>query len=166
MTNPQSIQSSEFQNPGGNIVCRRAAWIEPARWLVFLCIAGLNISLPMSLIERALYHAAVQWGPEFVQFLFLFFCDMYFLPSCLLEPRLIEIRGDKMEIATILWRSKLSISQDVISLKAPRGLTWGILKTRRCFYLINRNDIKNFDHLASVLGQKLTSLTPGQESDV
>ncbi len=135
-------------------VFKRAIWIDVMRWLLMLCVVGLNIFLPMSLLTRVFNHSAVNFGFEAVQALFLLACDIYFLPVCLLEPKSISLEGDKLVVNTLLWTARLGAA-DIVSFSVPRALTWGLLRTRRCFYLINRSDIKNFDELAVLIAQRL-----------
>ncbi|MBU6451452.1 MAG: hypothetical protein KGS72_06725 [Cyanobacteria bacterium REEB67] len=135
-------------------VFKRAIWIDIMRWLLMLCVVGLNIFLPISVLTRVLHHGTVNFGFEAVQGLFLLACDMYFLPVCLLEPKSITLQGDELVVNTLLWKARLCAA-DIVSFSVPRALTWGLLRTKRCFYLINRSDIKNFDELAVLIAQRL-----------
>jgi hypothetical protein len=132
---------------------KRAAWKHASRWFLFVCVLGLNIAMPMSFLDRILRHATISPGPELVQFLFLLGCDLYFIPVTVFEVHSITISGDAMQVATLLWKSKLT-KNDVVSLQMPNILTWAILRTRRCFYLINRLDIPHFEQLATLISQR------------
>ncbi len=135
------------------ITFKRAGWKHFSRWFLFVFVVGLNVSMPMSLVERLLKHVTISPGPELVQFLFLLGCDLYFVPVCVFEVNSVKIAGDEMEVATLLWKAKLT-KKDIVSLKTPNILTWALLRTRRLFYLINRVDIPNFDQLAALIGQR------------
>jgi len=138
----------------GDRTYKRATWKHIGRWIMFVFLVGLNVAMPMSLFERLARHNAVQLGPELVQFLFLAACDMYFLPTAIFEVNYVTVRGEELIVANLLWKTKLQ-RKDIVSFVCPRWLTWGLLRTPRCFYLINRADIANFDELASLIEQKL-----------
>jgi len=135
-------------------VFRRAGWKHFLRWVAFVFLVGLNIAMPMSLIERLLKHAMViQAGPEALQFVFLLFCDLYFLPGCFFEVNWLAIKDDELVLANLVWTVKLNRT-DIVSVQMPTILIWLLLRTRRCFYLINKADMPNFDELASLIEQK------------
>jgi len=143
----------------GEITYKRRTRTHVFRWLMFIFLAGLNIAMIMSFLERLYKHVPMQVGPELVQFLFLIACDMYFLPTAIFEVNYVTLCGEELTVATLLWKSKLA-RKDIVSFVAPRWLTWGLLRTPRCFYLINRADIPNFDELADNIEQKLLKQDP------
>jgi len=143
----------------GEITYKRRTRTHVFRWLMFIFVVGLNIAMTMSFLERSYKHMAMQVGPELVQFLFLLACDMYFLPTAIFEVNYITVRGEELILANLLWKTKLS-RRDIVSFVAPRWLTWGLLRTPRCFYLINRADIPHFDELAALIEQKLLKQDP------
>lgn len=95
-------------------------------------------------------------GVEVFQFLFVLFIDAYMLPSLLFEINSLAIGENGLEIGALLWRTRVPY-EDVVSFKVPTMLTWAILRTKRCFYLINRRDIPKFQELMVLLGARLPS---------
>ncbi|MBS1993602.1 MAG: hypothetical protein JSS83_23970 [Cyanobacteria bacterium SZAS LIN-3] len=138
----------------GEKTFKRAVWKHCLRWLLFVFLVGLNIAMPGSLIERLIRHVPIQPGPEAVQFLFLLLCDLYMLPSAVFEVNSVTVRDGEVILGCLLWKSKLKKDQ-IVSFKIPKMLTWALLRTPRCFYLINRADFGNFEELATLIEQRV-----------
>jgi hypothetical protein len=136
------------------IIYKRATWKHAQRWVLFVFVVGLNIAMSMSLIDRIFSHKMViEPLHELLQFGFMLLVDIYFLPVCLFEVDSVTVRGEELLVANLLWEAKLT-KKDIVSLQFPKLLASAILRTHRCFYLINRADIPNFDELVSLIAQK------------
>ncbi len=130
---------------------QRAAWRHVYRWILFIFVAGMDISMPMSLIERASHHLmAIKPLFELGQFGFLFIVNCYFLPVCLLEVNYVVVRPEEILVANLLWEAKLTKGK-IISLTTPRFLAAALLRTARWFYLINKSDIPNSEELIALI---------------
>lgn len=133
---------------------RRKARKSLVRYFYLLILLGLNISMPMSMIERAQHNMAVDYGAEVFLLVFIFGLDVVMLPSLLFEVNGVIVGKDSLIIETLFGRHTIADS-DIVSLKLPTFLVWAVLRTKRGFYLINRRDIPNFDELASLMAPKL-----------
>jgi hypothetical protein len=136
-----------------DVTYQRAAWKHLYRWILFIFVAGLDIAMPMSLLERISHHMVIKPMPELAQFGFLFFVNCYFLPVCLFEVNYVIVRAEELVVANLLWAARLKKGQ-IVSLTTPRLLVGGLLRTARCFYLINRADIPNSDELLTVISER------------
>lgn len=135
---------------------KRALRKHIACYAFFACVLLLNIATPMSFVNRYSHHMPMNMGVEVFQFLFVLFIDAYMLPSLLFEINSLAIGENGLEIGALLWRTRVPY-EDVVSFKVPTMLTWAILRTKRCFYLINRRDIPKFQELMVLLGARLPS---------
>lgn len=138
---------------------RRKARKSLVRYFYLLILLGLNISMPMSMIERAQHKLAVDFGAEVFLLVFIFGLDLVMLPSLLFEVNGVIVAKGSLIIETLFGRHTIA-DEDIVSLKLPKFLVWAVLRTKRGFYLINRRDIPNFEELLSLVAPKLPSGTP------
>ncbi|MBK7746789.1 MAG: hypothetical protein IPP57_10700 [Candidatus Obscuribacter sp.] len=124
------------------------------RFFFLFFVVMLNVSTIGSLVGRLLHHGQVSLTAELFQFVFNLALDLYILPSLLLEADSVEVDDQGINIKVLLWQSQLKFA-DVQSFQVIKYFTWAILKTRRCFYLINRRDLPNFDELLVILSSRV-----------
>jgi hypothetical protein len=129
------------------VLYQRARWKHGTRIFGIVLMTVLNISLVMSDIERANKAAHFSLIHELITYLALFLLDTTVLMPLLFEVDKIEVLNDKLILKAIFWTAKLRW-EDIQYFKTPPMLKFAILKSQRCFYLINKRDIKNFSELA------------------
>ena len=128
--------------------CSRMRRKHYMRLFFFFCLFLLNVASPLSLINRLLVDSrTVQVSAELFHFLCIFVIDIYMVPSVIFEVDELTIREDGLTIKALLWRRDFRFDQ-IVAFQNHRNFLWAILRTARCFYLINRREIKGFDKLA------------------
>jgi hypothetical protein len=145
--------ASGVSEGASEIAYTRAAWKHVYRWILFIFVLGLNIAMPMSLIERISRLMVIRPMSELMQFGFVFLVDLYFLPVCLFEVNSVIVKGEELIVSNLLWTAKLT-KKNIVALQMPRMLASVVLKTTRCFYLINKSDIPNSDELVTIISQR------------
>ncbi len=124
------------------------------QWFGFIVLALLNIALVGSDIVRLQSNSSFSWQHELVTYAFLLFMDLtVFIPG-LFQVRCIRVWEDRLAVQTMFWTSQLAW-QDIISLTLPAYMRVGIMKTKRCYYLIDRRAIRGFDEFLTKLKEKL-----------
>jgi hypothetical protein len=156
-SNRQDIEDKILK--ASEVTYKRAFWKHVYRWILFIPLVGLNIAMPMSLIERISNFRVINPLFELAYFGVLFLFDLYFLPVCLFEVNSVTVRGEELIVANLLWKVKLT-KKDIVGLQMPKMLASVILKTARGFYLINKADIPNVDELLTLIGQKYLPESP------
>lgn len=143
-----SARSAPFE---AKVVYQRARWKHGMRIFGIVLMAVLNVSLVMSDIERANNASHFSIPHELITYLALFLLDTTVLMPLLFEVDKIEVFNESIVLKAIFWTAKLKW-EDIQYLKTPPMLKFAVLKSQRCFYLINKRDIKGFPELlASVL---------------
>lgn len=122
---------------------------------VFILLT-LNVAMTMSLITRAQHGALLDPFREGIFFVFLFIIDALLLLPLLFEANRVETTAEHIRLYTLFWRRTLNWDQ-VVSFEIPKYFKFSILKTGRCFYLINKYDLKPFDELASTIEYRTSS---------
>ena len=112
----------------------------------------LNVALIMSDVERFNKHLKFSFAHEFISYIALLLLDVTILLPILFEVDQAEATREHLILKTIFWKAKLTWDQ-IVSFKTPPMLKFSVLKTARCFYLINKRDIKRFDELAEIINK-------------
>ncbi|MDR3616307.1 MAG: hypothetical protein P4L53_22295 [Candidatus Obscuribacterales bacterium] len=120
----------------------------------FVIIIGLNISLIGSDIHLIYGRHILNWHNELMTGSFLTFLDLTTLLPMIFQVRRLRMWEDKIIISTMLWTSKLTWNQ-ITDLTHPQNFTLSILKTKRCFYLINRKDLPEVELFFAKVKEKL-----------
>ena len=136
--------------------CSRLRRKHYMRLFFFFCLFLLNAASLLSLINRLVDHRAVQVSAELFHFLCVFVIDIYMVPSVIFEVDELTVREDGLTVKALLWQRHLRFEQ-VVSFQNHKNFLWAILRTARCFYLINKRDMKNFDQLVEILDSRLPS---------
>lgn len=126
------------------------------RYFFLLVTLGLNFSMVMSFVDRWLHGFHFQLAPELMQFGFLLFIDLYILPFLLLELNSIGFGEKELTLGALLWRVKVPY-EDIQEFSCPPYWAFAVLRTRRCFYLINRRELGVFAELQALMAEKLAS---------
>lgn len=137
--------------------CSRQRRKHYMRLFFFCCLFLLNVASPLSLINRLFVDArTVQVSAELFHFLCIFVIDIYMVPSVIFEVDELTIREDGLTIKALLWRRDFCFDQ-IVDFQNHKNFLWAILRTTRCFYLINKRDMKNFEQLVEILDSRLPS---------
>ncbi|MGH9548720.1 MAG: hypothetical protein ACRD3W_05060 [Terriglobales bacterium] len=126
---------------------------------IMLTIITLHIAMIGSLVDRSLHHRHLVLAKEAVQFVFLFFIDITLLMPVVFEVDKLRIDEDKLVLKTLVFTHTIAIS-DILEFKSPPFLRVGLLRTRRCFYLINKRQFDQYDDLARAITSRLTLPAP------
>ena len=150
------IQSGPRFDPDLKREYRRSAWKHYIRYTVFAVFVMLNLSMTMSFVERAQQHMLMGVGRELVFFVVLALLDLFMFVPIIFEVNRVETDADGILLTTLFWRKRLEW-EEIRRFEAPRFLKFAIIRTERCFYLINKPDIPLFSDLARTLAAKIAS---------
>ena len=130
-------------------------WIKTVLRVVgFLILLVLNISLIGSDVSRLHAHIAINWQIEAVTFLAVAFFDASILVPIIFEVRKIRIWADRIALNTLFWGTELAWS-DIVELKLPLFFAIAVIKTKRCFYIINKQDFREFPDFVQIIEGKI-----------
>lgn len=110
----------------------------------------LNVSLVMSDIERANKAAHFSLVHELITYVALLLLDTTVLMPLLFEVDKVELFNDSISLKAIFWTARLKW-EEIQYFKTPPMLKFAVLKSQRCFYLLNKRDIKQFSDLAAAI---------------
>lgn len=133
---------------------QRKRSLHRKRLFFFVCLVMLNFSGPLSLASRLLRHGDPNWGAEIFHLVCVIVIDLYMVPSVIFEVDSVEVNESGLVIKNLLWKSTPTFAE-VKSFDVRQFFVWAILKTRRCFYLINRRDLPNAEELIALLQSRL-----------
>ncbi len=130
---------------------KRPLWVHFIRYFGLIVIIVLNVSMVMANIEHHQKGEVIDISKEIICYLFLLLIDATMLFPILFEINSAKVTLEGIRIGTTLWRRTYKW-QDIVKFnRGPSYLKLAIIKTKRCFYLINKKDVKEFDMLAKVI---------------
>lgn len=135
---------------------KRPLWKHLLRYAVVSTILLLNVGMVGSLVERSGHGQSMDIFKELFFFAFAGIVNLLFGVPAVFEVNRARVDDESLELNTLLWRTRLKWGE-VLEFEQPRFLKFAILRTRRCFYLINRRDIIAFDSLARSIMDKMAS---------
>ncbi|HEY9785324.1 MAG TPA: hypothetical protein V6D17_07980 [Candidatus Obscuribacterales bacterium] len=135
-------------------VFSRQLWKTILRVFFAIIIIMLNITSVMSDIERHGKNLGLSWQQEVCMYLFLLFIDITILVPILMEVQRVEVTPEKLTLRTLFFQRAVDW-KDITLFKQWRFIVYALLRTPRCFYLINRRDIKGFAELAQIIDSRL-----------
>jgi len=141
---PTPAQPDVFE---AKVVYQRARWKHGMRIFGIVLMLVLNVSLVMSDYERASKSLHFSLPHELITYLALLLLDTTVLMPLLFEVDKIEVFNDSIVLNAIFWTAKLKWD-DIQYFKTPPMLKFAVLKSQRCYYLINKRDLKQFSVLA------------------
>ena len=146
---------AKFPMPGSKKISKddpsvfsRARWRHAVRMFGAFIVIFLNIGLVMSMFERHGKQLPIQLANELVAILFVLFIDVIILLPALLEVDMARVADDGLVLKVLLFTKFIPWS-DIKAFHRPRWLKVAILKTERCFYLINKRELRDFEVLAA-----------------
>jgi len=132
------------------VVYQRARWKHGMRIFGIVLMSVLNVSLVMSDIERANKAAHFSLVHELITYVALLLLDTTVLMPLLFEVDKVELFNDSISLKAIFWTARLKWDE-IQYFKTPPMLKFAVLKSQRCFYLLNKRDIKQFSDLAAAI---------------
>jgi hypothetical protein len=137
-------------------VFTRPRWVQAVRLFGCTILLMLNFCLTMSIIDRHSHGFQIILLQELVTILFVLFLDVIILLPMAFEVDMAKITDEGLVLKTT-FRKKLIPWNEITSFKAPVYLKLAILRTRGCFYLINKRQLKRYDQLAGTISSKAAS---------
>ena len=132
---------------------QRARWKHWVRYFGVFVMFFLNISLVLATIEIHTRPTSIDIWRELLSYVIVAFFDLtVFLPT-FFEVDKLEATQDKLIVSTLFWKSKIPWKE----IRAFHNWVWftfAVLKTPRCFYLINKRDVKPIDELLETIAHK------------
>jgi hypothetical protein len=135
-------------------IYQRARWKHYLRFVGLLLLVCLNISLVGSSIEVFSTRQSLDLQQQLASYLVAIFFDITVLIPILFEVDRLWFAPDRLILKTLLWEAKIPYEQ-IVSFSNPIYLAFGIIKTKNCFYLVNKRDISSFPELAQILSQRI-----------
>lgn len=147
--------------PGGKSgpqeVFRRPRWKHFVRWFAFLMVLAMDASfVSTSFQAHFIKHIALQ--PQMLQkevfgYFLLAVCNMFLLPSMILEVDKVVVMPEKIVLHNLFWRFQEKWTE-LKRFKEPVFLKFSVLTGRKFLYLINRKDIDGYDTLVETIAHK------------
>ena len=135
-------------------VFKRHWFKHVSRIFISLIIVALNICMAMSLIDRILHGGNMPIHMELLSFLFLAFIDVAMLIPMILEANEVIVTPEYLTLKLLYFKKRLAWSQ-ISKFKQWNFLVYAGVKSGRCFYLINRREIKGFEKLAKIIAERV-----------
>jgi len=130
------------------------------RWKHFVRIFGFFVllALPFVLIAADLQLLATQANsPKFLKHIlmdvFLVIVDLTMLVPIFFEVDSVQAAPDKLTLKTIFWKGVIPYSE-IVAFKTPSLWQFALVRTKRCFYLINKKDIPRYEELVKTIAEK------------
>ena len=132
------------------VTYQRARWKHWVRYFGLTIMVFLNISMIMSNLELHYRHRPLALGQELASYGIVFFFDLAILMPLIFEVDTVRITSDRVILSTLLWRAKLRW-EEIVAFNNPIWLAFAVLRTRSCFYLINKHDVGPWDELLQTI---------------
>lgn len=128
---------------------RRALWKHCMRYFGLGVLVLLNVTMVWSNVRLRMMHR-MDLGHEILSYAVVLVFDVLFLLPNIFEVNSVSVTPDRLILGTLLWRARIPWSE-IVSLKKPIWLVFAIVRTRRCFYLLNSRDLKDFAELMEII---------------
>jgi hypothetical protein len=125
-----------------------------SRICISLIIVALNVCMVMSSVDRMLHGGSMPIHMELLSFLFLAFIDITMFVPMVLEANEVIATPSHLTLKLLYFKKTLAWSQ-ISEFKTWNFLVYAGVKSGRCFYLINRREIKGFDKLAKIIAERV-----------
>jgi hypothetical protein len=136
--------------PDPSFVYSRARWRHGIRVFGVGILLLLNVSMVGSLSTRRTNGHPIPWSSDLQLIGLVLFCDISVLLPMLVEVDKAQALEDKLVLNTMFWKAKIPY-EAIVSFKSPVYLKFSIVRTRRCFYLLNKRQLEKYDQLAKVI---------------
>jgi hypothetical protein len=132
----------------------RARWKHYSRYFGVVVIGLLNLSLIASTIQIHSTQPTPDIDRELLSFALVLFFDVSVLIPLIFEVDQVWATPDRIIFKTLFWTSKVPWGE-IKAFHNPLYLAFAIVRTQRCFYLINKRDIAPLDQLLETIQFKL-----------
>jgi hypothetical protein len=129
---------------------RRAKWKHFMRYFGVTMIVLLNISLVASNVQMRLEHHGMDPLREALGYVVVLFFDLTILLPVLLEVNMVEVKPDSITLHGLFTKKKINW-KDITYFKTANYLTYGVLKSGKSFYLLNKKDLKPHEELFEII---------------
>lgn len=136
--------------PDPSFVYSRARWRHAIRMFGVGILLVLNVSMIGALSTRRPTSHPIPLSADLQLIGLVLFCDVTVLFPFLVEVDKAQALEDKLVLNTMFFKAKIPYA-DIVSFKAPGYLKFSIVRTRRCFYLLNKRQLEKYDQLAKVI---------------
>lgn len=143
--------------PGPQEVFRRPRWKHFVRWFAFLMVLLMDGSfVSTSFQAHFIKHIALE--PQMLQkevfgYFLLAVCNMFLLPSMILEVDKVVVTPEKIILQNLFWRFQEKWTE-LKRFKEPVFLKFSVLTGKKFLYLINRKDIDGYATLVDTIAHK------------
>jgi hypothetical protein len=126
----------------------RPRWRHATRVFGALVVLMFNVTMIGANIDYFTKHGKTHGlKQEIGGYSLLLICDLLILLPIILEVDSARITDDKLILKTTFFKREIPWTT-FTEFKRPPMLVYGILRTPRCFYLINRREMDRYDDLA------------------
>lgn len=133
---------------------KRSLWRHLIRYPAAGMLALLNVAIFMSFVERLPRYQHMDPFRELFFFGTVAFIDIFLFVPIVFEVNRIETDKDGLSLSTLLWRTRLKW-EHITHFEQPKYLKFAIVRTPRCFYLLNKYHLKPFYELAAIISAKM-----------
>lgn len=135
----------------------RARWKHWIRYFAVFIIALLTLGLLLSNISMLQEGRPLELRQAILSLVLVIFFDLTVLLPTILEVDRVWATPDKIILKTLFWTAKIPWSH-VRQFHNPIYLTFAILRTPRCCYLLNKRDLQPADELVETIKFKLAKV--------
>lgn len=128
-----------------------------SRIFITLIIIVLNFCMIMGAVDRYGHGGSMPIHMELMSFLFLVFIDVAMLIPMILEANEVIVTPEYLTLKMLYFKKRLAWSQ-ISEFRRWPFLVYTAVKSGRCFYLINKREIKGFDKLAKIIEERVPLL--------
>jgi hypothetical protein len=160
MDKPDKTQNSDAL-PSVIGTYKRARWKHYSRFVALAGLGLIDAMMVLTAIHSAEIHPLVTpaaIAKECVTVGVLMLCNLFVLPSIVLEADKVQLSTDKVSLWNLLWKTDINW-QEIKTIVAPAYLKFAIVNTENAFYLINKRDVEGFDELLHTMRDKTGAQT-------
>lgn len=141
-------------------IFKRPLWVHFVRYFGLIVIIVLNVSMVMANLEHHQKGEVIDITKEIVCYVFLVLIDATMLFPIIFEINSAKVSLEGIVIGTTLWRKRYKWTEIIKFNRGPSYLKLALIKTQRCFYLINKKDVRDFDMLAAIVESRAGKPAP------
>jgi hypothetical protein len=134
--------------------CRIPAWKLAFRVIGFSLVVFLTVALILSDMALHRFTSHSYSLREISLYVVLLCFNAMILIPAVFEVRLAKSTPDALILRTLWWGAKVSW-KEIVQFRNPSYLKFALIRTRRCFYLLNKRDLSNYTLLESSLNSQI-----------
>jgi len=156
----KQVRKAAHIDPDDPAVFTRPRWVQGIRMFGCVIMFMLNFTLIMSVIDRHSHGFVMVLAQELVTIVFVTFLDVLIVLPMFFEVDMAKVTDDGLILKTTFYKKFVPWSE-IVSLKAPIFLKLAIMRTKGCFYLINKRQLRRYEQLAATISSKAASQQSG-----